>query len=219
MSPPDASPDGGLDGRPYAASPGDYRAAALTLLPQGRAWPTDEPDSALARAWAAVADGYARHHARTLDLLHGESDPAAAFELLPEWERTAGLPDDCAPADATLEERRAALVARLAGRGGQTVGYFEALAAALGYDATVTERRPFTCGRSQCGGAHEIAPPAIRNRWRLAVAGPRVERFRVGAGQCGVHALTMLRRAEDLECRLARLKPAQSAVTIGYEGV
>jgi uncharacterized protein YmfQ (DUF2313 family) len=204
--------------RPYRLSADAFLRAILALLPRGLAWPTGDRTSVVARFYGAIADAMARHHDRALDLLHGESDPAATFELLPEWERMAGLPDPCAPVDATIEERRADLVQRLAARGGQSIAYFEGIADRLGYPVVIEERRPFTCGLSGCGETDEIAPPAIRYRWSVRVTEARVTHFRCGEGQAGVHALTMIRRAEDLECLLARLKPAHSALTLSYEG-
>ena len=194
-----------------------YHRAILRLLPQGALWPTDDPTSTLSRFWAAVAALQADHHRRTEDLLR-EADPAATLELLAEWERMAGLPDPCAPADATIEERRLALLQRLAARGGQSIAYFQGLAEALGYEVEIEERRPFTFGRSGFGESEEFAPDAIRFHWRCRVLGPRVVWFEFGLAELGVDAFGTIRRAEDLECILQRLKPAQTVLTVAYEG-
>jgi uncharacterized protein YmfQ (DUF2313 family) len=140
------------------------------------------------------------------------------MELLSDWERVVGLPDPCMPDNPTVAERRQAVVARLTAQGGQTVAFFEGLAASLGYEATVQERRPFTCDVSECGGTHELAVEAIRYNWFLHVAGPRIVHFVCGEGECGVTPLTDYRQAEDLNCLVQRLKPAHTRADLIYEG-
>jgi uncharacterized protein YmfQ (DUF2313 family) len=194
-----------------------YHGAALRLLPVGLAWPKEGDDGAIQQFWRGIVRELARFHLRVLDLIR-ESDPSAASEMLTDWERFVGLPDPCMPQSPTIEERRQAVVARLTAQNGQTPAFFEGLAAALGYSATVAERRPFTCGVSECGGAHEIAAETIRFNWFLHVAGPRVVHFHCGEGECGVTALTDYRQAEDLNCLVQRLKPAHTDADLIYEG-
>jgi uncharacterized protein YmfQ (DUF2313 family) len=195
----------------------DYARAARRLLPRGAAWPVDDPDSAMARFWAGLARELARWHLRD-EALVIESDPGASTELLTDWERVLGLPDDCMPVAATVGERRQAVVARLTALGGQSPAFFEALGTALGYETTVEERRPFTCGVSECGGTHELIEESLRFDWFLRVAGPRVVHFHCGEGECGVTALTDYREATDLNCLVQRFKPAHTQSTLIYEG-
>ncbi|SDH88206.1 YmfQ family protein [Roseospirillum parvum] len=196
----------------------DYLTQLQALLPTGSAWPRD-PGATLTRLLAAAAEGLARLHARALALVE-EADPRTTLELLPDWERVCGLPDTCSAGRATtIEERRAAVVGRLTARGGQSVAYFQGLAEALGYEIELTEYRPFVCGHSQAGGTHPIGPPSLRHWWSVRVLGPRVTWFRAGLGRCGVDPLAKISRAGDLECRLHKLKPAQSGLIVGYEGV
>lgn len=195
-----------------------YLAQLQALLPEGAAW-TREDAASLTAVLAALADGFARVHARA-ETLQDEIDPRTSFELLGDWERVTGLPDPCATAAGlgfTLQERRAAVVTRLTATGGQASGYFAALITALGYTATITEFRPFVCGQNRCGdqvnGGHNV-----RFYWRVTISGARVTRFRTGASQCGDRLATYA-RAEDLECLLNRLRPAHTTLTVGYEGV
>ena len=92
---------------------------------------------------------------RKADIIR-EMDFRQMVELLPDWERIAGLPDPCAPAPTKIAERQAALVARITARGGDTGGSTVALliqiAVDLGYaDASVRRFHlpAFTC-QSEC---------------------------------------------------------------------
>lgn len=192
-----------------------HLAGLQGLLPSGAAWPR-APGAVLTRVLEAWATGFARAHARLEDL-HDEADPRATHDLLPDWERVCGLPDACTASTATtVQERRQAVVTKLTAGGGQSIAYFQGIAASLGYATTVTEYRPFVCGASRCGdllnGGH-----ATRHHWKVHVAGPRYTPFRAGVSQCG-DRLGKISRAEDLECRLTRLKPAHTHLIMSYEG-
>lgn len=128
----------------------DYVADLEALLPTGGAWPRGE-DTVYHQLNAGLAAEFARIDQRAADLLE-EMDPRTTTELLPDWERVAGLPDPCTAAPTTLEGRRAALTARLISRGGWSGGpsvpFLTVLIEALGYDTPVIRRfhrQPFTC--------------------------------------------------------------------------
>ena len=192
----------------------EYRDQLLALLPPGAAWPRD-PESIMARVLAAAADGLARIDGRGDDLL-AEADPRATLEMLGDWERVAGLPDDCAVGiSTTLQERRAALTERLTSVGGQSRAYMLSIAAALGYDdVTLTEYRPFVAGLDRCGdrlnGGHEV-----RHVWRINVLRGRVTYFRAGVAQAG-DRLGDIDIAEDLECRLRQVAPVHTTLVVSY---
>ncbi|SLN77628.1 YmfQ family protein [Oceanibacterium hippocampi] len=189
-----------------------YARMLRRLLPEGLAWPA-APDSVLGQLLAGLAGGLARVHNRGVDLAE-EALPTATRELLPDWERVAGLPDPCTPAGSTAEERRLALLARLRARGGQSAAYFTGLAGDLGYAIAITEYRPFVAGLGRAGdplsGGH-----AVRHVWSVTVSEPRLSRFRCGLGRAGERLLT-IRRAEDLECVLRRLGPAHMLLLFDY---
>lgn len=195
------------------------RAAYLiflqSLLPPGQAWAWDNT-SAFARMLNVVAGEMERVHTRSDDLLD-ESDPRTTLELLADWERVAGLPDLCTGVLETLQERRIALVQKLTSRGGQSKAYFTDIAETLGYEISIHEYRPFICGISHCGdvlsGGH-----AVRHHWKVIVPGPRITYFRTGVSRAS-EKLMSVRRAEDLECILNRLKPAHTNLIFAYEGV
>lgn len=193
-----------------------YRIQMQQLLPQGKAWPRSA-DAKLTTLLNATAKEPARIEMRMEQLLK-EADPRTASTLLPEWEEFAGLPDSCSQSIATtLQERRQAVVAKLTMRGGQSKPYFLHLAEKLGYQVAIKEYRPFTCGRSKCGD--NLSGPAVnRFVWKCDVTGPRVTRFKCGASRCG-EKLGKISRAEDLECKFNKLKPAQTKLIFGYTGV
>lgn len=194
----------------------DYRSQLQSLLPRGLAWAKDQT-ARLAGLLLAWADEFARVDARCDDLIN-EADPRTTSELLPDWERVAGLPDPCAlGVNTTLQERRLALVSKLTMSGGQSIAYFQSIAIAMGYDITIGEYRPFQCGISQCGiDTLWDYGHAVRHHWTVTVHGPRVTNFRCGQSECGIDPITKWTSAEDLECRFNKYKPAHTALHFVY---
>jgi len=187
------------------ATADDYYRVLLDLRPHGPAWPEDDNDL------RGHAEELARTHNRAVDLID-EADPRTTLEMLEAWERVCALPDDCTPAAVTLAERRDAIAARLAARGGQSPAYYIGVAAALGFSITITEFEPFTCET-------EITEPALDETWRHA--------FQVNAPETTIRDFTVespcserLRTwgNEILECRINALKPAHSFARYSYGG-
>ena len=194
-----------------------FKALARALLPRGRAWP-DRPGSLVDGYAAAVGATWADFNDVVSRFLAYEATPSRPIELLPDWEEAVGLPDDCTPVPTTLAERQAALRARLADQGGQSIAFFLGLAQALGYaDATIEEFRPFTCGFNTCGQPLG-GPPEVRFVWRVRINAGRSTLFRAGVGRCG-EPLGSFERADDLECVFRALKPAHTVLIFSYEGV
>jgi len=192
-----------------------YRSQLQALLPPGDAWPR-RAEAVLTKLLAALAEELARVDARS-DQLLGEALPESVLELLSDWERVVGLPDACsAELATTVAERRQDVVSILTQQGGSSRAWFIAFAARLGYEVEIDEFRPFVTGISRCGdqllGGH-----AVRYSWRVRVIGARYIPFRTGSSQCG-DSLGKISRAEDLECRLKRLKQAHTNLIVSYEG-
>ena len=192
-----------------------YLAATQALLPLGRAW-SRRIDNTLTKLLTAFSEEFARVDGRAVDL-RNEADPRSARELLPDWERVCGLPDVCSAGLATtVQERRAAVVAKLTAQGGASKAYFISLALQLGYVIEIDEFRPFVTGLARCGaslnGGH-----TVRHQWRVRVTGPRYTAFRTGTSQAG-DMLGKIARASDLECKLKRLKPAHTRLIVSYKG-
>lgn len=193
-----------------------YREQLGALLPRGRAWPRHE-GSMLMRLLHAEADELARLDGRASDLFE-EVDPRTTLELLGDWERVAGLPDACTPAPDSIAERRAALVARLTGQGGQTPAYFIELAASIGYAITIDEFRPFVAGSN---AGDDVYGEDWAHAWRVNVLPPAIdtgEGFTVTYLSAGGNAGDYLAGygSLDLECIINRARPAHSIVLFAY---
>lgn len=193
-------------------------------------------------AWDAVADRDTRMGQQTLaiaEIARDVEDRACALltewlcysatETMPEWLDDYGLPDACGLDD---------LCVKLAAIGGASRSYFYEIATWFGYtDIAITEHRPLQCGLTPCGpgpgvgvdGRSRIAgsscgSPLIRFVWNVTVGGPRLQRFAVGRGvgagqRTGKgQPLLAIRRADDLECLLNRLKPAHTRLVFSYTG-
>jgi uncharacterized protein YmfQ (DUF2313 family) len=142
------------DGTTMSQSAAAYARVLRQLLPTGPAW-IIEPDDVRAKALLAMAEELARLDARG-DQLIEEMDPRTTLELLGEWERAVGLPDDVVTEiPATITERRIAVLQKLTASGGQSRQYFIDLAATSGFNVTITEYfkdvAAARCGTMRCG--------------------------------------------------------------------
>ena len=197
----------------------DYAAALLGMLPVGRIWPRDL-DTNQWRTASAMVPAWVRNEARARILL-GDAFPATALELLPDWEASLGLPDPCAGAQPTVELRRVAVRSRLTARGGQSVPYFQAVAALLGYGVVagsgasvwIEEFRPFRFGQPF---GRPLAGPAWAHAWRVHAAGLAVRPFRFGVNRMGEPFATW--GDKDFECALRALAPAHTVLGFVYSG-
>lgn len=172
----------------------DYLSQLRALMPPGEAWTAPE-GSDLANLLDGLAQELARVDAAAADLLE-EADPRTADRLLGDWEAAAGLPDDCTGSAGDRPARRRVLTQRLAGVGGQTPAFFEALAANLGFTASVREYPRFRCGS---GAGDACAGPEWAHVWSLRVSAESAEVER------GV-----------LECVMGRARPAHTTVLYFY---
>lgn len=189
----------------------DFAAALHHLMPPGPAWPR-EPGTMLDGLLSAMADRAASQHARVVTLADAEAYPAETSEMLPDWERAFGLPDACGHAGDTAAERRAALLARIAERGGQSRAYFIAVAAALGYTVTIDEFRPARIGVATIGTP--IYSPEWIFTWRVNAPAETVTDASIGVSVIG-DPLRSWGNA-TLECVIRRIAPARSVVLFGY---
>jgi uncharacterized protein YmfQ (DUF2313 family) len=187
-----------------------YRAHLQALLPAGGAWPR-EAGSALTMLLDGLSLGLARVDSRIDDLV-SEACPASTLELLDDWERVAGLPDDCAvDVVKTLSQRRATLVQRLSGRGGQSREYFLAVTALLGFTCTLTEFDLHTCN-STCEAP--VTDLQWRFAWQINVSSAQTVSEQTCEDTCET-ALASWGNAE-FECTLRRLKPAHTLLIFTY---
>lgn len=148
----------------------------LRHTPLGPAWLAFRtPGKTFARIWQSLA--------RSLDdidvamcRLAQELDPRSTQELIGEWETAVGLPDLCLPTAATLDERRAWVLWRLAKRRWTTAQDWMDLAALFGMEIAVTPgwyvQRPALFG--------DLTPPFAEFEFPLRFdLFPKLGRFRV----------------------------------------
>ncbi|MBI0530103.1 YmfQ family protein [Sphingomonas sp. TX0522] len=191
-----------------------YRDQLAQLLPLGRAW-TRAADSVMGRLLAALADELARVDGRAADLLD-EADPRTTLELLADWERVAGLPDNCTGTSGTVGERRIALLSKLTQIGGQSIPAMTMLAARLGYVVEIGEFAPAAVGFD---AGDELTGDAWAHAWLVEVLIDE-ESYLANYAEfvAGSAAGDPLRSvgALDLECVLNRVKPAHTHISFVY---
>ena len=201
-----------------------YRDLLENLLPKGRLWrPREQPT--FRALLEAVATEPCRVEDRINDLLF-EADPRQTDELLEEWERLLGLPDECSPDGQTPDERRAQVVQKYTNVGGLSKEFYEFTAAQLGFPTvTVNNIRDFQVGRQAVGDAltnyfleimtvgQPIGQPlqlvGWRYYWNVDMPASSVETLEVGE----TVGLPLREFTNPLiECTMQKLKPAHSAI-------
>lgn len=189
----------------------DYTSALQGLLPTGLVWPrkNDGVQSAVLRA---LAQSYQKSDDSALALLEG-AFPATATIMLTDWEKTLGLPDDCAIGENdSIAIRQKAILSKLFSTGGQSANYFIGVAKALGYEITIQVYRQARAGMSVCGD------PLNGEDWPSTwlVTAPQTTMTYAQAGQS--YAGDPLRSWGNrrLECRLSKLAPSHTIVKFGY---
>jgi uncharacterized protein YmfQ (DUF2313 family) len=189
----------------------EYREQLKALLPPGQAFPRDAGTTL-----HDLLDGMSIELARVDDrasVLPQEVNPTTSLELLPDWERVAGLPDKCSGVlEETLQGRRNALLTKLTSTGGQSAEYFIELAASLGYMVTIEVFRPFRAGRSVAGDALTNGPWS--HTWLIRAPAVSVTEFRAGLSAAGERLRTW--GNDTLECKINLLKPAHTIALFAY---
>jgi len=189
----------------------DYLEQLKTLLPPGQAFPR-EAGTTLHDLLDGMSIELARVDSRG-EALPIEANPSSTNELLPDWERVAGLPDKCSGVlEETLQGRKSALLTKLTSTGGQSPGYFIQLAASLGYTVTIEEYRPFRAGRSSAGDLLTNGPWIFT--WLIRAPEVSVTDFRAGRSAAGERLRTW--GNDTLECKLNQLKPAHTIALFAY---
>ena len=187
----------------------NYAEQLAQLLPSGDAFANTDGD--LGKVLESPAVELARVDSRAEDMLR-EADPRTTYEMLPDWERVCGLPDECTGGAETVEERRLLVTAKVVQRGGQSRAYLEGLAAALGYDAELQEYTAFCAG-------DDAGDPCYDDDWAhaftvLVPEGTTIRYFAASSGCAGEPLATW--GDDALECVISRAKPAHSTVLFAY---
>lgn len=192
-----------------AYSVDEFTDQMLALLPRGRVWPRDL-DAFIRSTVRALAPSFQRNMERGNRLLV-DAFPATAEMLLVEWEKTLGLPDPCAGEAQTIPQRQAQVVARLSGMGGQSQQFFIDLAAALGYEITITVFAPSVFGMV-FGGF--FAGDDWAYTWQVNAALVNQQFFLFGQNNFGDPFSTWGNAV--LECIFEALKPAHTVLKFSY---
>jgi uncharacterized protein YmfQ (DUF2313 family) len=194
-----------------ALGPADFAAANARLQPPGVLLPRD-PAAVFSGLLAGLSGRMAAVHAAAGVLSETESDPRQTVLLLAGWEKSFGLPDQCLGQSPTLPQRRAQLVARIAGRGGQNAGYFVSYAANLGYAVSVTTFRPLRFGVGKFG--QKMLPVQAQLVWQVNVPSVTLQPARFGQNSFGDRYQTASNSV--LVCELNRIKPAHTMLLFAY---
>jgi uncharacterized protein YmfQ (DUF2313 family) len=189
----------------------DFAQAVARLFPRGRAFPGD-PDTQLARLNQALADAIFTVHVADVQLLEQEADPYYTINLLPDWETDFGLPDPCSAPNPTIDQRRKALLSKIASIGGQSRAYYIGVAAALGFSITIYEYRTFRLGVLHLGDL--LCGPGWEFVWRVDAPQITVDRFKLGVSALGEAFWTI--GNTELECRLRSIMPAHTILIFNY---
>ena len=188
----------------------NFLSAIQALLPRGQVWPRDQ-DAVQTKALAGLAPSYERNTSRANYLL-ADSFPATAYELLPEWESTLGLPDPCAGPAPTIAQRRAQIIARLGGGGSVSIQSLTAFAESLGYTVTITQYVQARAGMLQAGD------PCNGYDWNFAwkITAPLASLKIATAGAMGAGDALVAWGNSVLECEIRSISSAHTIPIFAY---
>lgn len=193
-------------------APEGYLGQLQALLPRGAAWPR-ERTATLTSLLEVLAEELARTDGSAAALLD-EIRPASTLDLLPDWERVAGLPDACSQTEASTKSvRRGRVVSRLVSRPLMIGSVYEQIALSLGYDdATVIEHDERAAGAII---GLDVAGGRWRYVWWLRVTGAD-GRSLFNTLSSVTEPLASTPTNDELECRVRAAMPAHTHVVFDY---
>jgi len=109
-----------------------HTQALADFLPSGELYIAKNVSQSNIRKWLRGLSGTFENAESLLVLWDKEMDVRYTTQLLEEWERTVGIPDDCFTTDGTIAQRRTNVLVKLAALGVQTESDFINLAALYG---------------------------------------------------------------------------------------
>ena len=190
-----------------------YRDQLHALLPAGRAWP-EEADTtldALVRAMASQVSEVDRSAANLLT----EIRPNTTFDLLPDWERVLGLPDDCSDLGSDVTTRRASVLALLVTQPTLHPDDYVEIGERYGVTITVDDLNQT---RADAVPSLDTTNGKWRFVWFIDIPASADNRtFRVNSRVN--ERLTTFSRNTELECRLLKAAPAHTQLQIGYSDI
>ena len=200
------------------------------LFPRGKAWDFTLPEvvetgtvtvnggSTLGVLMSCFATELSRFEDDCIKLM-SESVPGLAVELLEDWERVAGLPDDCSPLAGSVAQRQQIVHAKITqGKGNPSpefiasnVEYFLNYATSLGMVITISEDsygEPFRTTHKRSSTIQRVT----RMPMPESVLGSRLTGIRA-LNQWTVTVVSDPSGNRDtMECVFLKMKPAQTHV-------
>lgn len=190
-----------------------YKELLRGLFPYGKAWASDTT-SRFEKFVCGIADELVRIDGRIQTLIE-EADPRTTTEMISDWERMLGIPDECTPTGQTLEERRRQVRQKYTAQYGQNKMFFEEVAEFLGYEVTITDAFwSFRSGHSSSGDA--LTNEGWRHWWKVQTDDQLFVYFTSGGSSSGD---PLKKLAEDtLICTFEKLKPAHTKIIFEFGG-
>lgn len=184
------------------------------LVPTGFAWPRD-PSTTLMRTLRGVAGSFSELHDWTLSTA-ADWLPHMTRNRLGEWERAAGLPDECFGPLQSPAERQARLLARLRGWAGaytdsspSSLGAIEAFLSNMGYPGIARYNAPFRAGRDRAGRRLGVLDGKLYVQIQVTS-----DPFRVGIQRVGARLIKRPISLAEMVCALERRVPARFQLNV-----
>lgn len=202
-----------------------YKSLIRKLFPTGWAWRFN-----FGSDFEALVEGLAQEPCRIEErgfAFLDEMDPNTTFELLEDWERLLGIPDECTPEDRELgiSERRLRVLQKLTTGGGQSQAFYILIAQQLGYDIgviDVEDFKDFRVGEARVGDALNnstlpgggVGAAGWAFTFQITAPAALVRYFRVGQSTVGERLV--LFENDELECVIEKFKPAHTTVLFSF---
>lgn len=204
-----------------------YKEIIRRLFPRGKAW-NNILDYDFGGLVSGLAEESARIEERGFDFLK-EMDPSQTFEMIDNWERLLGIPDECTPTEGdppTLYQRRVRILQKLTTGGGQSRDFFKLIAQQLGYDTDVLDVinfKDFRAGEGRAGDRISNSTDSNGDigasgwAYTFAVKAPASlsRKFLAGQGRAGDRLVLV--ENETLECVIRKFAPAHVTVLFFYD--
>lgn len=190
-----------------------YVSMLKGLFPKGRLW-TFPPGGKLEALLTGIAQELIRVEGRIAKVLL-ESDPRTTDEMLEDWEECYGLPGECGELAASTAERRTQLTAKVTSQGNQSKQSYVDIAAAIGYEITVSDITEFRHFRAEDECEAELNDDSgWPHTFAISVDEFTERFFRADEGEAEDR---LSEYGDDLfECLIEDAKPAHSVVFFQY---
>ncbi len=193
----------------------NYKTLIRKLFPLGWAWRIN-PGTVFDEFIDSLTGEPCRVEERSIDFLD-ELNPATTFEMLDNWERLLGIPDECTrEGDLGVSERRTRILQKLTTGGGQSPSFYQLIAQQLGYEVEIFDVLNYQSFRV---GISRVGDPLSNGAdwaftWQVVAPADFVRRFRVGLSSVG-EPLVLIENT-TLECVIRKFAPAHTQVLFSY---